>query len=149
MAKILIVGQGPSKSGLGQEALTGLKKSGGALAKLFGLAPEQLHARADCINLLSQWHGKSSKGDKFPLKMAQKTAQAILNSWKNYDHIILLGSNVAKAFGFHQLPLLTWTEIEPCGCKLAIVPHPSGINRWYNDAANKRAATSFLRELFA
>lgn len=38
--------------------------------------------------------------------------------------------------------------VEVCNLRVAVVPHPSGVNRWWNEPANVEAAGRFLRELW-
>lgn len=57
-------------------------------------------------------------------------------------NLILAGRKVADAFGVpHQI--LTWYEKD--GRLVAVLPHPSGLNRWYNDPANFHRAELFVR----
>jgi hypothetical protein len=55
-----------------------------------------------------------------------------------------MGRGVAAAFGLRpQVPVLEWREAQP-GRRLAVVPHPSGRNLWYNDPANRVAVRDFV-----
>jgi hypothetical protein len=65
--------------------------------------------------------------------------------------VILLGCGVAHAFGFARFPVLTWTTVRWGGLdtRVSIVPHPSGVNTWWNDADNIEAASRFLRAAVA
>jgi uracil-DNA glycosylase len=142
---ILIVGQGPSGNHpRGARALEGKRGSGVKLAKLCGMSNQELLTRCRTANLLSDWHGKNGKGDKFPFEPAMKAAEAILNDWQAFDKLLLLGANVAAAFGLKKLELFKWHTVR--GKLLAVIPHPSGINRWYNSEANRKKAQEFLRQ---
>lgn len=145
MKSILIIGQGPSKSGEGRPPLEGQFGSGKKLAELSGVTIEKMHELADCVNLLDSWHGSNGKGDHFPMKLAREKAPAVQKLWQNYERVVLLGSNVAEAFRFESEPL-TWQKMEDCS--VAIMPHPSGVNRWWNDEQNKADAAAFLRSVF-
>ena len=59
--------------------------------------------------------------------------------------VVMAGRGVAAAFGIRRVPYLTWVQHR--GMTTAILPHPSGVNRWYNDPRNKRAAERFLRSI--
>ncbi len=148
MAKsILIVGQGPSKSGVGKPPLDG-NGSGDRLAKLCGVTKEKMFEMVDAVNLLDEWYGKNGKGDKFPIEIAREKAKVLAASdWKKYKRIVFLGQNVADAFGFCGEPLirLAFEGHED----VSMLPHPSGVNRFYNDLNNKKAANTFLTSLFS
>lgn len=63
---------------------------------------------------------------------------------------ILLGRKVATAFGVGDLPPLSFVPVRYGsgeGFWLALVPHPSGRNRWYNDSERRSRAEAFVREL--
>ena len=65
--------------------------------------------------------------------------------WGRY---LLCGRRVAAAFGFRaDVAYLRWYRWE--GKWYAVIPHPSGIVRWYNDPANVQRARRFLRRLAA
>jgi hypothetical protein len=56
-------------------------------------------------------------------------------------------------FGVKAQQALTMSKLEPMiwymtagGTDMAVMPHPSGLNRWYNDPANVARAGDFLRE---
>ena len=56
--------------------------------------------------------------------------------------VVALGKTVAAAFGMSdtQAPLV-WAG------RTVLVPHPSGLNRWYNDPSNVTRATEFMRRV--
>ena len=56
--------------------------------------------------------------------------------------VLFLGRKVAEAFGFdfRRLGYLWWDGETEC----AVVPHPSGVNRWWNDWHNRTEASAFL-----
>jgi hypothetical protein len=138
MKKILIVGQGPSRNHKrGNAALDG-NGSGDRLAKLAGMTRRELMERADTVNVLSRYYGSNGKGDSFPLSLAKKRAARLVSRLDSYDRVIFLGSNVGKAFGFSTIPSVQG--------RFYLVPHPSGINRWYNKLENRKLASKLLRE---
>lgn len=132
MQKILIVGQAPSR-------VKG--RSSGRLAKLAGLTRAEFEDRTVWKNLINSVQGKQGKGDAFPMAEAKKAAIKILDGIPAESAILLLGGNVARAFGFKPK---YFNSIGP----FKIFPHPSGINRWYNDPRNVRKAQKFLRKIF-
>jgi hypothetical protein len=60
--------------------------------------------------------------------------------------VLLAGHRVAAAFGVREGYL---REFVLQGVPAAVVPHPSGVNRWWNDPANVARASAFLRGVFA
>lgn len=66
------------------------------------------------------------------------------------EKLILLGGKVARAFGILGRPVLTPLVLGFNPPRRAmIVPHPSGLNHWYSDPANresvKRAIEEFIK----
>jgi uracil-DNA glycosylase len=143
--KPLIIGQAPGRRGDG-EPLSGM--AGRRLAALCCLELEELLDRFERVNLLKTFPGKSGKGDAFPLAEARTAAVGLLSAVAAHRHTILLGSNVARAFQLHRLPLLEWRDaFRDLGSFVAVCPHPSGVNRWWNDSANFVRASRFWRDL--
>jgi len=95
-------------------------------------------------NLLKDWPGKQGKGDAFFLDAARKAAEKIRLEDRT---AVLLGRNAARAFDLAHLPWMTWAESR--GGRVAVLPHPSGINLWYNSSKNSRKARKFMSELVA
>jgi hypothetical protein len=58
--------------------------------------------------------------------------------------LLLLGRDVVSAMSLRVPRPLTW--VSP---GYAMLPHPSGLNRWYNDPVNRRAAVHFLATAYA
>lgn len=60
----------------------------------------------------------------------------------------MCGRRVAAAFDHRDpaLPYLRWSE-EGEPFRWAMLPHPSGVNRWWNEPENREAAREFLRQL--
>lgn len=147
--KPLIIGQAPGRSAkAGERALEGESPtgSGARLARVMGLdSPSELFDIFDTVNLLECWPGsKGGKGDAFPKSAARARAQTLV--FPNHV-IILLGRNVATAFNRAGDPPLKW--IQMAGRVAGIVPHPSGIVRWWNAKKNVTAAANFLWQAVA
>lgn len=101
------------------------------------------------MNLLAEYPGpaRSGKGDAFPRSRAAAGARRLAPSLAG-RRAVLLGRAVAGAFRLPgDVPFLTWVEAEVRGVRIsvAVVPHPSGVNTWWNDAGNRRCARRFLR----
>ena len=88
------------------------------------------------------YNGKRPKGDAFDHAKGSVKAADILLDWR-VERIVLLGKNVARCFGFRDLPFLA--EISIYGRRFLIFPHPSGTNRWWNERQNERRARQLLQ----
>lgn len=60
--------------------------------------------------------------------------------------LLLLGVKVCNAFGIERPEWLEWYRSALWGPMIA-VPHPSGLNRWYNDPDNRTAATEVISQV--
>lgn len=142
--KPLLIGQAPAQHATGNGPLSG--RCGEALAALCELDLVQFLADFDRVNLLGRFPGKSGKGDRFPIEVARRRAIDLLMSGTLFDRrVVLLGGNVAKAFGVDYPRPFEWQSRR--ALVYAVAPHPSGINLWWNDPANRAAARVFWREL--
>lgn len=109
------------------------------LAGLCGVSPSVLADRMEWVNLLAAWPGYGpSGGSTFPMDAAREAAARL----SEVRPLILLGKRVAKAFGVEQ-PWFWWVD------NIAVVPHPSGLNRWWNDPQNTARATEFWKLVIA
>jgi uracil-DNA glycosylase len=71
------------------------------------------------------------------------------------EFVVCLGKRVMLAVGFKTVPWLTWLMMPWPGTvvtgteyrRVAFVPHPSGLNRWWNDADNRLRARKFFNRL--
>lgn len=136
---ITIVGQAPGPSG--GEPFRG--RSGARLAALMGLASvEELADRANLVNVLSSFPGKAraGKGDAFPLERARRAARRM----RLAGTILFAGKGVARAFGIGGAEYFEWRAID-AATTAAVIPHPSGVSRWWNEPGNEERARAFLR----
>ena len=137
--KILLIGQAPSYNGNPSAPLS-YGPTASKIIKLLGIHERRYFKRFDRINILDYWLGKFSKGDKFPMREAKRTARI-----KSYvisgRRILFVGLATARAFGFDYAPL-RWRKFN--GGIAAILPHPSGVNKWWNDPANRKTARRFM-----
>lgn len=147
--KPLIIGQGPSKTTVGQPALSG--QTGKRIADMLGISHADLLARVEPVNITTDWQGraKSGKGDVANIKVLREGAQHVGIAGR---HVLCLGSKVARAFGAKaQTPFFTqFTAKNDLGSTTTawLFPHTSGISRFWNDAANREKAAAFLKEFF-
>ncbi len=90
-------------------------------------------------NLLRYYPGSSGQGTAFPIKDAINAARDVIKSDVLWDkNVLFVGKRLAGVFGLGKEPILEWmpTPILPDGTpafRFAIVPHTSGINRWWNE----------------
>lgn len=120
-----------------------------------GITPMRFDELFECINVLDKWPGKQGKGDSFPLNLAIPADKALLPKLQGRK-VVLLGQRVSHAFDVGQ-PILEWHErgfgwwendvIVQLSCALAVCPHPSGVNTWWNKPENRIAARVFWGEL--
>src|ERR1043166_3212165 len=137
--KIGLIGQAPSRRGDPRKPLAG--PSGRKIARLAGMSYDQLIAcRRKHLN--TQYSGERGKGDTFDHAKGSINAADVLLDWR-VERIVLLGKNVARCFGLRDLPFLA--EISIYGRRFLIFPHPSGVNRWWNERRNERRARQLLQ----
>ena len=137
--KIGLVGQAPSRRGDPRKPLAG--PNGQKIARLAGLNYDELIAcRRRHLN--THYNGKRGKGDAFDHAKGKVNAADVLLDWR-VERIVLLGKNVARCFGFRDLPFLA--EISIYGRRFLIFPHPSSTNRWWNERRNERRARQLLQ----
>lgn len=148
--KILIVGEAPSKNEPLPRPIEG--RIGRRLAALAGLSFEEFLARTDRINLLDVRQDTREKGFEFDRWTATKRALEIIPTLKGPRNVILLGKRVADCFGivkgyFEPHHLDEGNPAMFAGTILYVVPHPSGVNRWFNDASNRAKMGEFMRSI--
>lgn len=139
MNRTLLIGQAPSRSGA--DRFEG--RSGRRLAILAGLSDETFRATFDRENLLPALPPSSGRGDAFPTSAARTSAVDVASRLTG-RRVVFVGLAVARAFRF-EIPVFTWAE--RFGAIVAVTPHPSGLNLFWNDPANVRAATAFWRSV--
>jgi uracil-DNA glycosylase len=140
VSRILIIGQAPSRDG--RDRFAG--KSGDRIARFCGLQRgAQLLEFFDVENLLPAYVGATATGDRFPVALARERAAQLRSAWSPDRPVILVGRGVARAFGL-DFPYFQWRVIGG-GIPVAVVPHPSGRNRYWNQASHRIAAWRFWR----
>jgi uracil-DNA glycosylase len=150
-SRVLLVGMAPSRrTSDDPRPFSGL--SGKRLAALAGV--ERLEDHFDLANLLDRWPGRDESGHD-----AWDEREAIRAAWEMHERIkgrdvVLVGRAVARAFTERgaELPYFHWLPMslrggDDHGGRFAIMPHPSGRVRFWNDPENVRAAERFLRSL--
>ena len=141
-SRILLIGQAPSRTSQGKQPFSG--KSGKRLAELAGISQKDLRRYFKMVNVLDYWPGRGGKGDAFPT--GRQVPDRLRKMVASYAATIFVGRGVAARFKFNAPQYLTWYACSPRKSRTAaILPHPSGINRWYNDPQNLKDAQMFLR----
>jgi len=140
---ILFVGQAPNSLPLddSRPALSGSPAK--RLANLMDISEDEFFARFRTANLLPSFPGKDGKGDAFPMKEA--AASALLLDLSPFDAVVVLGKQTSQAFGVERPKYFEVHSVR--GVPVIPFPHPSGVNRWWNSPANRRAAGAFLSSL--
>ena len=148
--RILAVGEAPSRERFevareSQQALASLRK------RIDDLVPSSWIDWSDWtfVNLFQRPMPREGKGSMFPLEEARRQANTIMRFLRStpeeeYDLVVLVGKRVAKAFGIDgavYFGAYTWS---PHGPTYYVVPHPSGVNRWWNDPVNRERFKKWL-----
>lgn len=148
--KPIIIGQAPGPNTDPMRPLPPLPKSGsgGRIARFCDLSPEEYLETFDRTNLLYYFPGRWKRDDKWPRREAEIAAAAVKPFLRGRD-VILLGRNVARAFGYpaQQLDFHTWFRDEVWGFSVSVVPHTSGRNKWYSKQNNEEVSREFWKAL--
>lgn len=137
---VIFVGESPSsRSGPPLGGAIGRR-----LAELAGVSEEELRRRCEMVNLLDECPPlqPGGKGRTFDAEAAGDAALR-LRLWNPGAVLVLLGRRVARAFGLRP-PSPVWMAET-----VLVVPHPSGIVRWWNRAENRRQAAVALRRFLS
>jgi uracil-DNA glycosylase len=137
---MVIVGQAPNREQRLRWVGFWASRSGRFFARCAGLTLGELR-RICFANVIRRFPGDQQKGDAFPIAEARAGAKRLRRRLRG-RRVLMLGGNVARAFGL-RAELMTWSDAG--GFEAAVVPHPSGVNRWWNDPRNRAAARRFLR----
>jgi uracil-DNA glycosylase len=138
---IIFVGAAPSRVSDPAEPLSG--RSGQRLASILGMSFDRLllHARR---NVNTRFPGRHKGADGFDLLEGLEQARILLSACREGDLVVLLGVNVARVFGFAYKPLAAFAN--PGGITFFILPHPSGLNRYWNKPSNRLIAQTLFSE---
>lgn len=117
------------------EPLAASSYSGERLRSLADLSSEEYERRADRANLLP-----GSGQDEWDMMAARQRAAEFI-SLLQHRFVILLGRKVASAFGIFS----QWfEETRSYSAEYYVMPHPSGMNRWWNTPRNMEQAREFM-----
>ena len=142
---VLVVGEAPTERSSGWRCAPGSAPS--RLARVAGVDVEEAATRSRWRNLIDRPTARLAKGRSFPAARAKVAARRVAAQLAGFKCALLLGRRVAAAFGLRGAPMLRWMSLG--GARVAVVPHPSGVSRWWNEAPNRRRARAFLRRALA
>lgn len=140
----LIVGEAPSKNEPHCPAIEG--RIGARLAACCGMTLTTFLAYFARINVLEVRQDTREKGFAFDAKQAKRNAELIIErEFHKGRTILLLGLRVAIAFGAD--PAYFGSQQGWNGATVYVVPHPSGINRWWNKLDNELQMIKFMHQI--
>ena len=158
--RIVLIGQAPGPKTDPEFPLFPIPKTSaaGRLRDIAGLSMGQYLRAFDRINLIREFPGQTScKEDRFPMAKARENA-ALLRPLLAGRDVILVGRNVATAFGLGGLEFLSWKLVKMTRpavpgdqhtSLVAIIAHPSGRNHWYNNDGHREATRQFMQSALA
>ena len=140
--KPLIVGEAPSKNEATPRPIEGCV--GKRLAACCNMPLACFLDHFDRVNLLSVRQDTKEKGFEFDLRSAKVAAEVMKQNFKEGQVVLFLGRRVAEVFGVHN----HYFALNIVGeAQVYIIPHPSGVNRWWNEDANKDRAFVFMQTI--
>lgn len=144
--RLLLVGEAPSRRGRGP--LVG--PSGARLADLLGVTLSWLESNTERVNVLAANPGPVApgrSGDLFPIRLARAQAARLLPLMRG-RRTLVLGRRAASAIDprLGQLPYMAWTDDLLADVRVALLPHPSGANRFWNSRDNRELARRFVAD---
>lgn len=140
--KPLIIGEAPSKHGDPDKPIEG--KIGNRLAHAGGITFEDYMACFERVNLLHVRQEYSGKGSAFNKAEALEHANKLQKQFVAGRTILLLGKRVAEAFGLNG----DYFDVHFVNdAHVYVIPHPSGVNRWWNDPENRSRMEEFMHEV--
>jgi uracil-DNA glycosylase len=138
--KPLIVGEAPSKNEVTERPIEG--RIGQRLAACAGLSFDEFLQRFDRVNLLHVRQDTAEKGFTFDWTAAREEAKRLERNFVAGQTVLLLGKRVAISF---NVPDDYFVSCMRSGAILYTLPHPSGVNRWWNEVANLERMSKFMR----
>lgn len=141
--KIVIIGEGPSRTNDG--SATGKQgpfdgPAGIRISSLMEVSLQEFLDAFDRRNLYST-HMRDEMWNKHDARIIAQSNESLA-----LKTVILLGRKVQKAF-FPDEAISFFEWIDHKGGKWVIAPHPSGRNRYWNDAESVNAAAEFWADV--
>lgn len=153
--KTVIIGIAPARPGEEGQPLSALapRSTGRKIASMLEMKPMEYMAAFDRVNVCP-----TAQTSTIDPKKYVHYAENLTGSLLRERRVILLGQNVAACFGIEDFEYLVWKSVNLPKYGLvgwranrippfewAVLPHPSGRNRWYNDRINVMRASEFLQ----
>jgi len=151
MKKIVFLGECPGPSG--KKGFEGW--SGQRLLRLCRDVPN-LQEQAVFLNVFNEWQGpatrhneRGGKGSCFSISKAKRRAPFVASRIRRLSPtlVVLLGKRVALSFGL-RLPFMAFTYLEAFKAWATIIPHPSGVVRWWNTVDNVSEFQNTMSDVF-
>lgn len=153
--RVVFVGEAPGPSGkVGFQGWAGRR-----LRKMCGDDVGFAWLCAEFVNVFDRWPGPQAykhhdrdggKGSRFLLTSARRKKKRVLaklNSGTEEPTVaVLLGKRVASALDFDR-EFFDPGPLDEGFVGAVVVPHPSGVNRWFNDPANRARFSRFMSML--
>lgn len=156
MVRPLIVGEAPSRTGDVYYRFPLSGRVGERLCTWAGIAPLEkgtrygrfywpLREQFELRNLLERYPGAAGSGAALPMVPAREAWAELEVSLSAGPRrrVVLLGSRLALVADV-SAPTFEWVQRE--GHDVVVVPHPSGLNRVYNDPLAQESVSRVLRE---
>lgn len=139
--QLLVVGWAPTHDGE-DKAFDSKTYSGGRLRDLMGVDPHSVAV----VEYLLPSPVDDEKGADYSLAR-QRAVDLLIEHPKS--QLLLIGREAARAFGVDkELGRNGYFHWFNTGERLvSVIPHPSGVNRWWNDKQNMERARLFLRDV--
>lgn len=147
VGKVLVVGERgnfPADSSLGAlsdgrwlalSLRLGAFRSNPGRAKLRSVGVDLDAPGVDSLNLVPP----APQGVPFDAAKAARVAGLLVRRLGRWNVIYLCGTRVAAAFGVRgSMAGLVGQGTHSGGTRAVVLPHPSGLSRWWNDPANVR-----------
>lgn len=115
---------------------------GKRLASWSGLSFEEYLEAFDRMNLLTVRQDTREKGFEFDHEAARVVAAGMV--FVRGQRVVLLGRRVARAFALTEVYYFPQRLGE---ADAYVVPHPSGVNRYFNDPANVKRMEEFMHDI--
>ena len=136
----LLIGPVPPRNGEDELPFSG--RDGTRVRELLHCATEEeFRDKWDTMYLIPRWPGLSGRRERWPARLAQVLASRIVFCAK----VALVCGCAAEVFNltpyFNEYPLSVLSGRPVPGFA---IPHPSGVNRYWNSEENKRKAAEFF-----
>lgn len=143
MNRPLIVGEAPGKHGDPSRPCEG--RVGARLAACAGITYDEYLTLFDRVNLLDEQPQDAPKGMAFNVKLAGKVARKMEQAFQVGQIVLILGKRAGSAFGLKNVPYFETLALNHA--KVTIVPHPSGVNRAWNDLEVELQMIKFMHDV--